>query len=125
MNKITIDMSEFNNTSECELTFIKPCFWDQNSNEYNIWYKQMKSVEKNYFSLIDLGSTPEQARSILPNSLKTEIVITMNLREWRHFFKLRTSLKAHPQMREISLPLLNEMSNYLPVIFSDLLNNYS
>lgn len=108
-----------------ELTFIKPCFWDQNSNEYNIWYKQMKSVEKNYFSLIDLGSTPEQARSILPNSLKTEIVITMNLREWRHFFKLRTSLKAHPQMREISLPLLNEMSNYLPVIFSDLLNNYS
>ena len=108
-----------------ELTFIKPCFWDQNSNEYNIWYKQMKSVEKNYFSLIDLGSTPEQARSILPNSLKTEIVITMNLREWRHFFKLRTSLKAHPQMREISLPLLNEMSNYLPVIFWDLLNNYS
>ena len=108
-----------------ELTFIKPCFWDQNSNEYNIWYKQMKSVEKNYFSLIDLGSTPEQARSILPNSLKTEIVITMNLREWRHFFKLRTSLKAHPQMREISLPLLNEMSNYLPMIFSDLLNNYS
>ena len=75
--------------------------------------------------MIDLGSTPEQARSILPNSLKTEIVITMNLREWRHFFKLRTSLKAHPQMREISLPLLNEMSNYLPMIFSDLLNNYS
>ena len=108
-----------------ELTFIRPCFWEQNSKKYNIWYKQMKSVGKNYFSLIDLGSTPEQARSILPNSLKTEIVITMNLREWRHFFKLRTSLKAHPQMREISLPLLNEMSNYLPVIFSDLLNNYS
>lgn len=108
-----------------ELTFIRPCFWEQNSKKYNIWYKQMESVEKNYFSLIDLGSTPEQARSILPNSLKTEIVITMNLREWRHFFKLRTSLKAHPQMREISLPLLNEMSNYLPMIFSDLLNNYS
>lgn len=108
-----------------ELTFIRPCFWEQNSKKYNIWYKQIESVEKNYFSLIDLGSTPEQARSILPNSLKTEIVITMNLREWRHFFKLRTSLKAHPQMREISLPLLNEMSNYLPMIFSDLLNNYS
>lgn len=108
-----------------ELTFIRPCFWEQNSKKYNIWYKQMESVEKNYFSLIDLGSTPEQARSILPNSLKTEIVITMNLREWRHFFKLRTSLKAHPQMREISLPLLNAMSNYLPMIFSDLLNNYS
>lgn len=68
-----------------ELTFIRPCFWEQNSKKYNIWYKQMESVEKNYFSLIDLGSTPEQARSILPNSLKTEIVITMNLREWRHF----------------------------------------
>jgi thymidylate synthase (FAD) len=106
-----------------ELTFIRPCFWEQNSKKYNIWYKQMESVEKNYFSLIDLGSTPEQARSILPNSLKTEIVITMNLREWRHFFKLRTSMKAHPQMREISIPLLLEMANYVPVVFDDLLMN--
>lgn len=106
-----------------ELTFIKPCFWEQNSNKFNIWYKQMESVEKNYFSLIDLGSTPEQARSILPNSLKTEIVITLNLREWRHFFELRTSLKAHPQMREISIPLLYEMANYVPVVFDDLLMN--
>lgn len=67
-----------------------------------------------------MGVTPEQARSILPNSLKTEIVVTMNLREWRHFFKLRISKRAHPQMREISMPLLSEFKKILPVIFEDI-----
>jgi thymidylate synthase (FAD) len=63
---------------------------------------------------------PEQARSVLPNSLKTEIVMTANLREWRHFFKLRTSAAAHPQMREVAIPLLAEMKVRIPVIFDDL-----
>lgn len=71
-------------------------------------------------TLIQLGASPEQARSILPNSLKTEIVVTMNLREWRHFFKLRTSKRAHPQMREISIPLLKKMQDLLPTIFDDI-----
>lgn len=56
----------------------------------------------------------------LPNSLKTEIVVTMNLREWRHFFRLRTSDKAHPQMREIAKPILNEFSRLIPVVFDDI-----
>ena len=80
----------------------------------------MKEIEDNYIKLINNGATPEQARSILPNSLKTEIVVTMNLREWRHFFKLRTASRAHPQMREISIPLFNKMCELLPPIFDDI-----
>ena len=67
-----------------------------------------------------MGAEPQQARSILPNSLKTEIVISMNLREWRHFFSLRCDKPAHPQMRELTIPLLKEMSELIPVIFDDL-----
>lgn len=103
-----------------ELTFIKPPFWSEESQEYEIWKKQMQSIEDNYIRLIQLGATPEQARSILPNSLKTEIVVTMNLREWRHFFRLRTSSHAHPQMREISIPLFYKMRDILPPIFDDI-----
>lgn len=103
-----------------ELTFIKPFYWEENSDAYIIWSKQMQLVEKAYLQMIEIGSSAEQARSILPNSLKTEIVITMNLREWRHFFKLRTSSRAHPQMREISIPLLKEMKKLIPIIFEDI-----
>jgi len=103
-----------------ELTFVKPCFWDSDSPPFAEWAKQMESVEKCYFSLISSGATPEQARSVLPNSLKTEIVVTMNLREWRHFFKLRTSKRAHPQMREVGIPLLQAMKKLLPPVFDDL-----
>ena len=80
----------------------------------------MEFAEKSYLKLIELGATPQEARSVLPNSLKTEIVMTMNLREWRHFFKLRCSPKAHPQMREIAIPLLNEFQKLIPVIFDDI-----
>jgi thymidylate synthase (FAD) len=77
-----------------ELTLIKPCFWSEDSEEYKVWLQTMRIIEENYNHLIDTGTKPEEARSILPNSLKTEIVATMNLREWRHFFKLRTSNRA-------------------------------
>lgn len=103
-----------------ELTFIKPCFWEEDSKAFIIWHAQMEMAEKSYFNLISIGTPPEQARSILPNSLKTEIVVTMNLREWRHFFKLRTSKRAHPQMREVSIPLLKKMKELLPAIFDDI-----
>lgn len=104
-----------------ELTFIKPCFWAEESVEYSIWLQQMQTIENSYLALIENGAKPEQARSILPNSLKTEIVVTMNLREWRHFFKLRTSKRAHPQMREISVPLFKAMNELLPIIFDDII----
>ncbi|UKI16988.1 MAG: FAD-dependent thymidylate synthase [Ruminococcus sp.] len=103
-----------------ELTFIRPCFWADDSVEYAVWKQAMEEIEKTYVKLISLGAKPEEARSILPNSLKTEIVCTMNLREWRHFFRLRTAERAHPQIREISVALLDELKKCIPVIFDDI-----
>lgn len=106
-----------------ELTFINPCFWtsDENKEKKDIWINAMKKIEDQYLELLKLGSTPEEARSILPNSLKTEIIITMNLREWRHFFKLRTSNAAHPQMRQVAFMILEIFKEKIPVIFDDIL----
>ena len=103
-----------------ELTFIRPCFWADDSEEYAVWKQAMEDIEKTSVKLISLGAKPEEARSILPNSLKTEIVCTMNLREWRHFFRLRTAERAHPQIREISVALLDELKKRIPVIFDDI-----
>lgn len=103
-----------------EITVIKPLFWNENSEEYETWFRCMREAERAYFELINRGATPQEARSVLPNSLKTEIVITMNLREWRHFFKLRTSEAAHPQMREVACKALVEIKRIVPVVFDDL-----
>lgn len=84
------------------------------------WEVAMEDAEKHYLELIKLGATPQMARGILPTSLKTEIVVTMNLREWRHFFKLRTEIVAHPQMREITIPLLQEFKRLIPIVFDDI-----
>jgi len=83
----------------------------------------MQQIEDNYIQLIRSGSSPQEARAILPNSLKTEIVITMNIREWRHFFKLRTSHAAHPQMREIAQLMLSSFQEKIPVLFDDILQD--
>lgn len=107
-----------------EITYIEPCFWDINTDEgrkkYEIWKDVMEYSEKKYMELIALGATPQEARSILPNSLKTELVMTMNLREWRHFFKLRTAPSSHPQMREIAIPIMNKFKEMIPVVFDDI-----
>lgn len=103
-----------------ELTFIKPLFWNETDEAFRIWHDEMLRVEKAYMQLISMGAKPQEARSILPNSLKTEIVMTMNIREWRHFFKLRNSSKAHPQMQEIAKMILAEFKKSIPVFFDDL-----
>lgn len=103
-----------------ELTFIKPCFWEDNNHLYEIWKRSMQKAEDYYNAMIEHGALPQEARSVLPNSLKTEIVVTMNLREWRHFFKLRTSKRAHPQMREVAIKILQEFRKKIPVIFDDI-----
>lgn len=107
-----------------EITVIKPLFWDEESEEYSIWHESMVYSEKAYLSLIKCGAPPEQARSVLPNSLKTEIVVTCNIREWRHIFILRCSKAAHPQIREIMLPLLSEFKHKIPILFTDVYNKY-
>jgi thymidylate synthase (FAD) len=103
-----------------EITIIEPYCFGKDSTEYSIWYNLCKQSEIAYNQLIEVGISPQMARSILPNSLKTEIVVTMNLREWRHFFKLRTENVAHPQMRQVAIPALLELRKCLPVVFDDI-----
>jgi len=85
--------------------------------EDQLWLLHMKQSEVFYIELIARGWSPQQARSVLPNSLKTEIVVTANLREWMHIFEQRTSKAAHPQMRELMVPLLLDFRERIPIIF--------
>ena len=115
-----------------EITVIEPCYLivdgvevsvDQWSERYEAWVSACEEAEKSYLRMLADGSTPQEARAVLPTSLKTEIVMTANLREWRHFLKLRavgTTGKPHPQMLEVAVPLLIELREMIPVIFDDL-----
>lgn len=129
-----------------EITVIEPCFfkdisenvregirerlfvwfpdeWDAKKRQYVEWIRACRTAETVYFSLLKEGATPEEARSVLPNSLKTEVIMTANLREWRHFFKLRAAGetgKPHPQMLEVAVPLLKECREWLPEVFGDI-----
>lgn len=84
----------------------------------------MADAEAWYMELLQNGATPQEARSVLPNSLKTEVVMTANIREWRHFLKLRCSPAAHPQMREVALILLEKVHALIPVCFDDIWEEY-
>ena len=109
-----------------QIAVIEPVFFKSGENaaeKMNVWLKAMENAEKSYFELLALGATPQEARTVLPNSLKTEIVVTMNMREWRHFFKLRaagTTGKPHPQMVEVAAKLLNECKEKMPALFDDI-----
>jgi len=103
-----------------EITVIEPCFLEPGTKGYNIWETSCSLSEKMYFNMLDWGCSPQEARVVLPTSLKTEVVMTANLREWRHFLKLRTSPAAHPQMREVTIPLLEELKTVIPVVFDDI-----
>ena len=106
-----------------ELIFIKPKFFKEGTDSYKYWENAMADAEICYFSMLDFGCTPQEARSVLPNSIKTEVVMTANYREWRHFFWLRAARKtgpAHPQMEELTVPLLYEVSGLIPVVFDDI-----
>lgn len=103
-----------------ELTFIRPCFWAEDDERYITWKQTVQMIEDTYIKMISMGAKPEEARSILPNSIKTEIVMTMNIREWRHYFRLRTSERAHPQIRQVSGALLAELKSRIPVLFDDI-----
>ena len=103
-----------------EITVIRPCFTDENEMGFNRWKSICEAAERSYFMLLDFGWSPQEARAVLPNSLKTEVVMTANLREWRHFLKLRTDNAAHPQMREMARPLLCTMQELVPVVFDNI-----
>lgn len=103
-----------------QVTFIQPNFLDRGTRGWELWALACEQAEKAYFDLLNWGCSPQEARAVLPNSLKTEVVMTANLREWRHFFKLRTAPAAHPQMREVTIPLLRRMQELIPVVFDDI-----
>lgn len=85
------------------------------------WFNACLNAEQSYMNLLEYGWTPQQARSVLPNSTKTEIVMTANFREWRHIFKLRCASTAHPQMQEIMRPLLDKVKTHISYIFNDII----
>lgn len=103
-----------------EITVIKPLMFDEFTPAYNMWKRSCENAEVAYFDLLREGYKPQDARSVLPNSLKTEIVMTANLREWRHFLKLRISEAAHPQMREIAYKILLLLYDKISVVFEDI-----
>lgn len=111
-----------------DIQFIRPVWYKNNKDSIPspdvIWEFACGSSEDNYKVLLQLGWQPEHARSVLPNSLKTEIVVTANFREWRHIFKLRaigTTGKPHPQMQALMIPVLKEFASIHPALFGDLL----
>lgn len=103
-----------------EITVIEPCFLVPGTEGYDMWYRACQMAEQYYLSMLDWGCSPQEARAVLPNSLKTEIVMTANVREWRHFLKLRTSKASHLQMREVADMLLTELNFILPSLFDDI-----
>lgn len=111
-----------------EITVIEPCYLSDNSSEnwhkkYGAWESACVEAEECYLAMLNAGSTPQEARAVLPTSLKTEVVMTANLREWRHFFSLRacgSTGKPHPQMLEVAVPLLKELKERIPAVFDDL-----
>lgn len=89
-------------------------------NIWNTWKYTMEGSAKHYFKMLEMGATPEIARDVLPNSLKTEIIVTANIREWRHILKLRTARDAHPQIRQVMIPLLIKLTEESPLLFGDM-----
>lgn len=103
-----------------EITVIKPCFMEPGTVSWDFWKEACEVAESSYFDLLEFGCTPQEARTVLPNSLKTEVVMTANVREWRHFLKLRTAPAAHPQMREVADMVLVEFQRMMPILFGDI-----
>ena len=107
-----------------EITVIQPEAFGAGTESFADWYEACQTCECIYLKMLDCGTPPELARSVLPHSLATELVMTANLREWRHFLALRavgTTGKPHPQIRQVALPLLRELAAWLPEVFGDLL----
>lgn len=101
-----------------EITVIRPV-WEEDSEIYKLWRSTMLVCEDAYFEMLELGYSAQEARCVLPNSLKTEVVVTANWREWRHIFRLRCAEDAHPEMRRLMLPLWQEMRERIPELFDD------
>jgi thymidylate synthase (FAD) len=116
----TQESTRYVNYGKKGLSVIDPVVFNKNSEKHAVWEEAMQQAEHFYNRLIEMGAKPEEARTVLPQSTKTEIVTTCNIREWRNIFRLRTSPAAHPQMREIMIPLLEKFQAEMPVLFGDI-----
>lgn len=99
-----------------EITVIKPCFWNEDTEVFNEWKMGCEESEKSYFILLNEGAAPQEARDVLPTSVKADIIMTTNIREWVHILELRalgTTGKPHPQMEEVMIPLAKELASGL------------
>lgn len=103
-----------------EITVIQPCFWRPDTEPYDRWASSCFKTEYEYFKMLENGATPQEARSVLPNSLKTALIVTYNLREWRHFLQLRCDPAAHPQMRQVADMARKLLTERYPVFFEDI-----
>lgn len=103
-----------------EITVIEPSWCSEGDPTYDVWKKACLRAELAYFDLMTIGCSPQEARSVLPNSLKTEVVMTADLREWRHFLKLRCAQAAHPDMKVLARQLLGVLKMKYPVFFEDI-----
>ncbi len=102
-----------------QVTFVKPCFYDEGTEEYVIWQQAMEDTEKLYLKLLETSS-PQAARTVLPNSCKTELIVYASLIQWLHMFKLRCARGADPSMREVMIPLLADFKAEFGLAFDGL-----
>lgn len=96
-----------------EITVIRPSWCKPDSDAYSAWREGCLTAEGSYFALLSVGCAPQEARSVLPNSTKTEIIVTMNVGDWEHFFELRCAQTAHPDMREVACMARDRMNGVL------------
>lgn len=90
------------------------------ANPYDVWIEGREYDEKEYLFYIANGIKPQEARTCFPNALASRLVATYNLRMWRHFFLMRTTREAHPQMREVTIPLLAQFKANIPILYEDI-----
>lgn len=124
LTSFSVESSRYCNYSkdkfENEIKFMEPFYIKNDEEALKIWKETMETAEKNYFELSKQGYKPDVCRMLLPTSLATEIVMTANLREWRHILTLRCSDRAHPTIRQFTIPLLLHFKEQLPEIFNDI-----
>ena len=106
-----------------EITVVKPCHIQEGTEMYKAWYDGVCAIEQQYMKMCALGAKADQARMLLPHSVKADVVMTANLREWRHVLSLRTAPAAHPTVQQIMKALLNEFKQHIPVVFDDIGND--
>jgi thymidylate synthase (FAD) len=107
-----------------EITVIKPCNIEEGTKEYDLWLDCMNNIETTYNQMAELGCKPDQLRMLLPHSLKCNINLKANVREWRHIFSLRCAKAAHPSVQEIMKMVLVEFHKQIPILFDDLYEKF-